>query len=98
MPPGISEPLRLDQPVAFPPALCPVHQTRRLHDTEVFGDRLPRHVEALGEPGNRRRSLVTQPRDETEPSLVTEGKKYRRRVRDLRFRSEVTLSAQGASR
>src|SRR5262245_62842748 len=98
MPAGVGEPLRLNQPEAFPPSRRPTNQTRRLHDLQVFRDRLSGHVEALGEPGNRRRSRITQPRDESESSLVTKGKKHRRRIGNLRLRPEVTLSAQGASR
>jgi len=97
MSPGVGEPLGLDMPAAFPRSLRPVDQTRLLHDTQVFGDRLSRHVEVLGKPSNRRRPGVAQLRDKTEPRRVTEGKEHRRRVRDLRFDSEATLR-QGVSR
>src|ERR1700730_1129986 len=62
--------------VQLPNALTAVpsatHDTRSLHHTQVFGDRLTSDVGARGEPGDGHRSLITEAGEKPQARLVTE--------------------------
>ena len=56
------------------------HSAGALEDAEVLRDRLPRHVRAGRELGDRERALAREPPDEAETHLVAERSEDRRRL------------------
>ena len=55
----ILEALLIQLPDALPAVPCAAHETRVLHDAQVFGDCLTRDVEASGKPRDGRRPVIT---------------------------------------
>jgi hypothetical protein len=86
--------------VQLPNALTAVpsatHDTRSLHHTQVFGDRLTSDVGARGKPGDGHRSLITEAGDKPQAGLVTERRKKERRA--LQLYAWVKIPGQGTPR
>ncbi len=97
MPACFSDAPGLESPDGLSSMTRMVNETGIFHDPQVFGDGLPRHVEGLSQLRNRRRSVVTQARHQSQPGFVAEREKDGGRVRDIR-RRRATPSGQGTSR
>jgi hypothetical protein len=94
----ILEALLIQLPDALSAVPSATHETRVLHDAQVFGDRLTRDVEASGKPRNGRRSVITEAGDQAQAGFVSQRREEWRRVEQLRHRLWSTLSRQGTSR
>jgi hypothetical protein len=94
----ILEPLLIQLPDALAAAPSATHETRVLHDAQVFGDGLTRDVEASGKPRNGRRSVITEAGDQPQAGFVSQRCEERRRAEQLRRRPWTTPPAQGTSR
>jgi hypothetical protein len=92
------EALLIQLPDALPAAPSATHETRVLHDAQVFGDCLTRHVEASGQPRNGRRPIVTEAGDQPQAGFVSQRREEWRRIEQLRHRPWTTPPAQGISR
>src|SRR5258708_33619248 len=60
----ILEALLIHLPDALSAVPNAAHETRALHDAQVFGDCLTRDAEAGGKPRNGRRSVITEAEDQ----------------------------------
>ena len=60
----ILEALLIQLPDALSAVPSAAHETRVLHDAQVFGDCLTRDAEAGGKPRNGRRSIITEAGDQ----------------------------------
>jgi hypothetical protein len=85
-------------PDALPAVPSATHETRVLHDAQVFGDCLTRDVEASGKPRDGRRSVVTEAGDQSQAGFVAQRREERRRAEQLRRRLWTTPPGQGTSR
>jgi hypothetical protein len=94
----ILEALLIQSPNALPAVPSATHETRVLHDAQVFGDCLTRDVEASGKPRNGRRSVVTEARDQPQAGFVSQRCEEWRRAEQLRRRPWTTPPGQGTSR
>jgi hypothetical protein len=85
-------------PDALPAVPSAAHETRVLHDAQVFGDCLTRDAEASGKPRNGRGSVITKAGDQPQAGFVSQRCEEGRRVEQLRHRLWTTLPGQGTSR
>ena len=84
-----AQPGRIQRPHMLPPRAFAVDDRGAGEELQMFRDRLPRDVEALGQLGDRSRPALGQPPQQGEPRLISQCRKQKRGFRQPEFNSPL---------